>query len=180
MENSHVAWADEVARLEFRPTWKGLRSPWRRLSKLLPDQSWFDLPEPDIESQNQIYVIQDTSPPIPPEAMAAKELVTAGATEALVVENWLGIGVMNHQLIGVRPEHRIWKLIEAYKSASGKQGGGGFPDVVAFWPNQMVSMCEVKVKGKDRLNRNQIEGVRHLRSMLGERLDLRVLEWPGA
>lgn len=180
MENAHVSWGDELARLEYRPDWKGVSSPWRHLARLMPDQSWFDLPEPDINSQSQVYVAQNSTPPIPPEAVAAMELVAGGATEAFVIENWLGIGVMDHKLLGVRREHKIWDLIESYKSTSGKKGGGGFPDVVAFWPDQMVSVCEVKVRGKDRLNRNQVDGVRHLRSILGERLDLRIFEWPGA
>ena len=175
-----MAWGDEIARLEFRPGWKGVRSPWRHLAKLTPGQSWFELPEPDIHSQSQVYVVRESTPPIPPEAMAAMELVAGGASEALVIENWLGIGVMNHELIGTRRDHRIWELIEAYKAASGKKGGGGFPDVIAYWPDQSVSLCEVKVRGKDRLNPNQIEAVRHLRSMLGARLDLRIFEWPGA
>jgi hypothetical protein len=175
-----IAWGGEVARVEFRPAWEGIRSPWRHLAKLLPDQSWFELPEPDINAQSQVYVIQESTPPIPPEAMAAMELVNDGATEAFVVENWLGIGVMNHQLIGTSRDHRVWSLIEDYKSSSGKKGGGGFPDVVAFWPDETISLCEVKVRGKDRLNQNQIDGVQHLRSLLGARMELRVFEWPGA
>lgn len=180
MEHPRVAWGMESARLEFRPDWKGIRSPWRHLARLRPGQSWFDLPEPDMQSQSQVYVVQASTPPIPPEAMAAIELVAEGASEAFVIENWLGIGVMTHELVGANADYRIWALIEAYKSSSGKPGGGGFPDVIAFWPDQTVSACEVKVRGKDRLNRNQIEGVRHLRSLLGDRLELHIFEWPGA
>lgn len=61
-------------------------------------------------------------------------------------------------LIGTRRDSRVWELIEAYKRESGKKKGGGFPDVVAYWPDQTVSLCEVKVRGKDRLNQNQIQG----------------------
>ena len=175
-----ISWGDEIARVEFRPAWKGISCPWRHLARLQPGQSWLDLPEPDITKQSQVYVTRELAAPIPPEAVAAIELAEAGATEAFVVENWLGLGVMNHELIGARQDHRIWELIEAYKIESGKKRGGGFPDVVAFWPNQTVSICEVKVRGKDDLNPNQIEGIRHLRSILGSRLDLRVFEWLGA
>lgn len=180
METTQIRWGDEVARLEFRPDWTGISCPWRHLARLQPDQSWFDLPEPDITKQSQIYVTRESTAPIPPEAVAAMELVQAGATEAFVVENWLDIGVMNHELIGARPDSRIWELIEAYKRESGKKQGGGFPDVVAYWPDQTVSLCEVKVRGKDRLNQNQIQGIRHLRTILGTRMDLRVFEWSGA
>lgn len=179
LEQPRIAWGEERARLAFRPDWQGISRPWRHLARLRPGQSWFELPEPDIQSQSQVYVVQASTPPIPPEAMAARELVAAGASEALVIENWLGIGVMNHDLLGVSPQHRIWALIEDYKRTSGKRGGGGFPDVIAFWPDQTVSACEVKVRGKDRLNRNQIDAVRHLRSLLGDRLDLRLFEWLG-
>jgi hypothetical protein len=179
LENTQIRWGDEIAQLEFRPTWKGISCPWRHLAKLQPDQSWFDLPEPDITKQSQIYVTRESTAPIPPEAVTAMELVQAGATEAFVVENWLGMGVMNHDLIGTRRDSRIWELIEAYKSESGKKQGGGFPDVVAYWPDQTVSLCEVKVRGKDRLNQNQIQGIRYLRSILGTRMDLRVFEWVG-
>lgn len=175
-----IAWGNEIARLEFRPAWQGISRPWRHLARLRPDQSWFDLPEPDIAAQSQVYVAQASTPPIPPEAMAAMDLMAAGASEAFAIENWLGIGVMNHELIGARREHRIWELIEAYKTASGKAMGGGFPDVIAFWPDQRVSACEVKIRGKDRLNRNQIDAVTQLRSLLGDRLELRIFEWPGA
>jgi len=178
-ENSQIRWGEETARVEFRPDWKGVSCPWRHLARLEPDQSWFDLPEPDINRQSQLYVRRDSTAPIPPEAVAAMELVEAGASEAFVVENWLGIGVMNHQLIGTRKNHRIWELIAAYRRESGKKQGGGFPDVVAYWPDQTVSLCEVKVRGKDRLNRNQIQGIRHLKSILGARLDLRVYAWLG-
>lgn len=180
LEKIQISWGDEIARVEFRPAWKGISCPWRHLARLQPGQSWLDLPEPDITKQSQVYVTRELAAPIPPEAVAAIELAEAGATEAFVVENWLGLGVMNHELIGARRDHRIWELIEAYKSESGKKRGGGFPDVVAFWPNQTVSICEVKVRGKDDLNQNQIEGIRHLRSILGSRLDLRVFEWLGA
>jgi len=176
----HVDWGEEVAKLEFRPSWQGVSSPWRHLAKLIPGQSWFELPEPDIASQSQVYVVQKATAPIPPEAMAAMELVADGASEAFVIENWLGIGVMNHELVGISRDHRIWNLIEAYKTVSGKKGGGGFPDVIAYWIDGSVSVCEVKVRGKDRLNPNQIEGVRHLRSLLGTTLDLRIFEWCGA
>lgn len=165
--------------LHFRPDWKGLNSPWRHLARLKPGQSWFELPEPDLQSQSQAYVLQPATPPIPPEAMAARELVAAGASEAFVIENWLGLGVMHHDLIGARRDHRIWELIAAYKATSGKPGGGGFPDVIAFWPDHNVSACEVKVRGKDRLNRNQIAAAGHLRALLGDRLELRIFEWPG-
>jgi hypothetical protein len=180
LENTQIRWGDEIAQLEFRPAWKGISCPWRHLAKLQPHQSWFDLPEPDITKQSQIYVTRESTVPIPPEAVAAMELVQAGATEAFVVENWLGMGVMNHDLIGTSLDSRIWELIEAYKRESGKKKGGGFPDVVAYWPDQTVSVCEVKVRGKDCLNQNQIQGIRHMRSILGTRMDLRVFEWVGA
>lgn len=179
MDHAHTAWGDEIARLEFRPAWKGVSSPWRHLAKLLPGQSWFELPEPDIQSQSQVYVVQKETSPIPPEAMAAMDLVAQGATDAFVIENWLGIGIMNHKLVGAKTEPRITDLIEAYKTASGKKRAGGFPDVVAFWPDQSVSICEVKIRGKDELNQNQLDGVHYLRTILGPRLDLRIFEWPG-
>lgn len=179
MDSAVVSWGDETAQLIFRASWKGVRSPWRHLARLNAGDSWFSLPEPDPSAQSQIYVVQPSGDPIPPEAMAAKELIAIGADEAFVIENWLGIGVMDHQLIGTSRDHRIWTLIEDYKRLSRKSGGGGFPDVVGFWPNQKVSFCEVKIRGEDRLNRNQIEAVRHLRTLLGHRLDLRIFEWPG-
>lgn len=126
LEKIQISWGDEIARVEFRPAWKGISCPWRHLARLQPGQSWLDLPEPDITKQSQVYVTRELTAPIPPEAVAAIELAEAGATEAFVVENWLGLGVMNHELIGARRDHRIWELIEAYKSESGKKRGGGF------------------------------------------------------
>ena len=123
LEKIQISWGDEIARVEFRPAWKGISCPWRHLARLQPGQSWLDLPEPDITKQSQVYVTRELAAPIPPEAVAAIELAEAGATEAFVVENWLGLGVMNHELIGARRDHRIWELIEAYKSESGKKRG---------------------------------------------------------
>ena len=64
-----------------------------------------------------------------------------------------------------------------YKMHSGKPFGGGFPDVVALWRDETVSMCEFKIKGGDGLNENQLVGVESYVSMFGGKLDLRVFEW---
>jgi hypothetical protein len=165
--------------VEFRPDWVGVKSPWRRLAALKAGEDWFDLPEPAMKSQSQIDVRQIATPPIPPEAVAARELLARGATESFAIENWLGLGVMSHELKGVARENRLWRLIEDYKWISGTPRGGGFPDVVAFWPDGRVSVCEVKVRGGDRLNSNQLNGVWAFRELLGDRLDLRVFEWLG-
>ena len=54
---------------------------------------------------------------------------------------------------------------------------GGFPDVVAFWDDGRVSLQELKLHRKDQLKAKQHAAADCLRSLLGDRLDLRVLEW---
>lgn len=174
-----TSWAQETARVEFRPDWVGVHSPWRHLAALKAGENWFDLPEPEMQSQSQIDVRQVATPPIHPAAMAARELLALGATEPIAIENWLWLGVMSHELKGVARQHRIWRLTEDDTRISGKLRSGGFPDVVAFWPDGRVSVCEVKVRWGDRLNSNQLNGVWALRELLGDRLDLRVFEWLG-
>jgi hypothetical protein len=53
---------------------------------------------------------------------------------------------------------------------------GGFPDVVGA-RGTSVMMREMKLSRRDRLNANQHEFARVAQAMLGERLDLAVVEW---
>ena len=174
-------WGSRIAKLQFIEQWEGSLSSYRRLSKIKPGESWFDLPKQRKESENQHYVKQLEGDPIPPEAAAAKLLIAEGAKEAYIIENWNGgIGVMSHRLRGVENDCKIWEIIEMYKKQSRKPRAGGFPDVVAIWSDETVSMCEVKIKGRDCLNKNQKIGVESYVSMFGDKLDLRVIEWKGS
>ena len=178
--DSTCKWGSRIAKLQFVEQWEGANSAWRRLSKIEPGQSWFDLPKENIKSSNQHYVKQIDTDPIPPEAAAAQLLIAEGAEEAYVIENWHGMGVMSHHLRGVEDDCKIWEIIKMYKKQSSQPFGGGFPDVVALWSDGSVSMCEVKIKGEDCLNENQKIGVESYFSMFGDRLDLRVIEWKGS
>ena len=174
-------WGSQIAKVQFVELWEGVNSPYRRLANLKPGQSWFDLPEEKKESASQHFVKQLKGDSIPPEAAAAQMLISEGAEEAYVIENWHGIGVMSHDLRGVNKEGcKVWDLIEKYKQHSGRKYGGGFPDVVAYWSDGSVSMCEVKIKNKDDLNNNQKRGVESYVAILGDKLDLRIIEWQGA
>ena len=178
--DSTCKWGSQIAKLQFVEQWEGTNSAWRRLPKIEPGQSWFDLPKENMKESSQHYVKQLDTDPIPPEAAAAQLLIAEGAEEAYVIENWNGIGVMSHHLRGVEDDSKIWEIIKMYKKQSGKPFAGGFPDVVALWSNGSVSMCEVKIKGKDCLSGSQISGVDTYVSMFGDKLDLRVFEWNGS
>ena len=49
--------------------------------------------------------------------------------------------------------------------------------MVAFWDDGRVSLQELKLHRKDQLKAKQHAAADCLRSLLGDRLDLRVLEW---
>ena len=174
-----IDWGPEKAKLHLIDFWEGVSSPYRRLARIKPGQSWFELPQEPVVSASQHYVKRIDSDPIPPEAAAAQLLMGQGALEAFVIENWSGIGIMSHALMGVSDQCKIWGLINKYKTESNRSKGGGFPDVVAYWPDGKVSICEVKIKGKDHLTHKQKTGVKFLKRILAEKLDLRVFEWEG-
>ena len=51
------------------------------------------------------------------------------------------------------------------------------PDVIALFPDGRVAMREAKVRRKDRLSKTQHPFARVARTLLGDRLDLAVIEW---
>ena len=54
---------------------------------------------------------------------------------------------------------------------------GGFPDVVAFWDDDRISLQELKLSGQDVLSAKQHQAADRLRVLLGSKAELSVLEW---
>ena len=86
---------------ELRPHWEpSFGCPYRYFHNLPPGASWWDLPEADPAKASQTFVVQTDTPPMPPDVLAARELLAAGACTAYAIDLWGG----SVCLIGVAPQ----------------------------------------------------------------------------
>jgi hypothetical protein len=130
---------------------------------------------------------------LPPGVAMAAELMAEGADWAYDVECFGGtLTLRNHRaecVARLRPRWRNERLFDGQESPGPaafvatfepllRQHGrvGGFPDVVGARGTSVI-MREMKVRGRDRLNRNQHAFAQVAQGMLGKRLDLAVVEW---
>ena len=173
-----IAYGSQDVPVVERPQWQPVfRCPYRRLRELTPTTTWFDLNPPSPDKLWETHVAQPTGTAMHPGVLAAQELINTGARHAYVVEAWDGRnGVMRADLHGASADEPIHGLIDRFMKAN--EGRlGGFPDVVAFWDDGRVSLQELKLHRKDQLKAKQHAAADCLRSLLGDRLDLKVLEW---
>jgi hypothetical protein len=71
--------------------------------------------------------------PIPPDVVAALELLEVGACTAYAIDLWAGsVCLMDAAMRGFAPTADIRVLLQLFHQANG-QSYGGFPDVAAFW-----------------------------------------------
>ena len=76
---------------ELRPHWEpSFGCPYRYFHNLLPAGSWWDLPEADPVKASQTFVVQTDTAPIPPDVVAARDLLEAGACTAYAIDLWGG------------------------------------------------------------------------------------------
>jgi hypothetical protein len=162
----------------LRPGWEPqFACPYRYFHKLAPGQSWWDLPEQDPAKASQTFVAQPDTAPVPPDVVAARELLAAGAVTAYAIDLWVGsVCLMDAQMRGVAPTAEIRILMNLYHHANGGSYGG-FPDVAAFWPDGTISLQELKLHKKDRLGDKQHRAADVLRELIGTRLDLKLVTW---
>lgn len=173
-----VRFGREAVDVLHRPDWEPSYScPYRYFHRLQPGESWWDLPEADPAKASQTFVVQPDTRPIPPDIVAARELIAAGAASAYSVDLWAGsVAVMDSGMEGVDPTANVRVLLQLFHHANGGSYGG-FPDVVAFWPDGTISLREIKLHGSDRLQDNQHRAADVLRDLIGSKLDLRLISW---
>jgi hypothetical protein len=167
---------EEVEEL-LRPGWEPERKCLcRNFSKLKDGETWNECPYVGPNTW-QTFVIEQGNPPLPAEIFVARELKEAGASLAYVVEAyWSPPGVMDHAMYGTKATDSINVLLRLYKQAN-KGSYGGFPDVIAFWDNGIISAREVKLFKGDSIKENQHNAANTLREMIGSKLDLKVVTW---
>ena len=161
----------------YRATWKRAPDqPYRRTYDMQPGDRWFEMPTS--KEQKEIYALDESCSTVPIGAMVARHLKREGG-ETVFVELWKGTVVLvDENLICVAPaESAAGPILQRYKERSGKRGAGGFPDVVAVFPDSRIAFREIKKKKKDRVSRDQHKAADILRGMYGSRADLAIVEW---
>lgn len=159
-------------------SWKSGRKrvPYVKTYALKPGESWLDAPA--TENQWQHYVISEAGKDVPAEAMIASDLKSQGATVAVFIELWRGRCVtVDHELMCIEPEGRLAEIFRTVRESNGGRLGG-FPDVIALFPDGRIALREAKcADAKDRLGPKQHAMADLLRSLFGDKLDLKVVQW---
>jgi hypothetical protein len=107
----------------------------------------------------------------------AAELMAEGADWAYSSEVFgARLVLLDHTASCVGVPDAVSLVASPLRAAHGRWGG--FPDVVAA-KGSTVIMREAKLSGRDKLNANQHNFARLARCILGDRLDLAVVEWGG-
>ena len=151
------------------------RLPYRKTYGLKPGEHWKDAPV--TPEQWEHYVLREGEP-VPVGAVIAGELLAEGASIAVFTELWGGVVLVGADLVCVSEEGEIRQLLDSLRVATGSPLLGGMPDVVAIFPDGKVAMREAKnVGAKDRVGPKQHAFARAAKRLLGNRLDLAVVEW---
>jgi hypothetical protein len=169
-----IRWGDEeVPVLQRHWERHAHRLPYRKTYSLKPGDRWHNAPLTEKQWEHYVEIENDV---IPAGAVIARELLNEGALTAWWTECWGAEPVfISPDLTCVKPDGELWEVLQRIRLANGRWAG--LPDVVALFPNGRVVMREAKVKGKDRLNKPQHAFARVARRLLGDRLDLAVIEW---
>jgi hypothetical protein len=151
------------------------RSPYRKTDVLKPGEKWFDAPT--TEKQWESYVVEPDGCRIPVGAKIARELIDEGAVQAAFVELWGGCVLVDHTLTCIQASGQILDTLELIRRHnSGKLAG--FPDVIGIFADGRIALREAKcLASKDRLNTPQHQLSDLMRTLLGDKLDLKVVEW---
>jgi hypothetical protein len=148
---------------------------YHRIEIMKPGECWSDMADPNCK-YNEYYVVLDAKP-LPVGVMIARELEGEGAIVAFCTDGTMDrYRFVNTNLICVKPEPPLSQILEGLRTAN-RGSFRGLPDAIGIFPDGRVAMREAKVAKKDRLNRNQHAFARAAHKMLGERLDLAVVEW---
>ncbi len=151
------------------------KQPYRKTYRLKPGQHWRDASATPEQWEN--YVLLDDGEPIPVGAVIARELLAERASTAVFTELWGGVVLVGADLVCLAERGPIQELLDALRRANGGTLAG-LPDVIALFPNGRVAMREAKnVSARDRLGVKQNAFARAAQQLLGDKLDLAVVEW---
>ena len=172
-----ILWGDDQVPLLYRDwTRHPTRLPYRKTYRLKPGQRWHDAPTTEDQWEHYVQLPDDV---VPAGAVIARELIAEGAATALWTEVWGRRPVfMSTDLVAVEPTGELAEILQ-HLYAANRRRWGGLPDVVAIFDSGRIAMREAKVRGKDRLSKTQHPFSRIARALLGDRLDLAVIEWAG-
>ena len=171
----------------LRREWRCVpKQAYRRTYDLKLGQSWFDMGTND--KLREHYVLDNDGLTVPVDVMVARELKAAGASEAAFVELWRDkVVVVDERLVcvgrrvggrgecaasHVETEKILSRVLEERDGSL-----GGFPDVIAVFPDGRIALREVKLAGKDKVQPNQNAMADILRELFGKRADLALVEW---
>ncbi|CAB4365429.1 MAG: hypothetical protein F2681_15010 [Actinobacteria bacterium] len=150
------------------------RANYRMTYRLTPGEHWRDAPESD--GQFEYYVNLDGEV-MPVGVAIARELLAEGADWACFTELWGKFVIVGADLICQPLAGPVGELIDQLRAANGDRLGG-LPDVLAGFPDGQIAMREAKTpRSADRLRANQHRFADVARMVLGDRLDLAVVEW---
>ncbi len=148
--------------------------PYYRTDQLKPGLRWGDM---STAGNYREHYVQLADGPVPVGVMIARELMDAGAAAAVCTDLTLGrIVLIAPDLVCVPLQGALGRVLEELFVANGNRWSG-LPDAVGIFPDGRVAFREAKVANKDRLNKNQHDFARAARVLLGDRLDLAVVEW---
>lgn len=170
-----IKYGEDLVPLLERP-WKRRKSmtPYYRLERMKPGQNWRDMT--DLCKFTENYVQLDDGP-VPVGVMIARELRAEGAIVAVCTDmTSRRLTLVRPDLICVETSPPLSELFARLRTAN-KGSLSGLPDAVAIFPEGRVVMREAKVAKKDRLNRTQHAFAPVARQLLGDNLDLAVVEW---
>jgi hypothetical protein len=156
-----------------------LRRPWpsvgvRHWRYLRPGERWKSMPATPDGTTEHIALVGGIELPV--GVAIAAELMSEGADWAFSAEVFGGrLLLVDPTACCVDIPDQVALMVNPLREAHGSWRG--FPDVVAA-RGRTVVMREAKLDGgRDRLNANQHDFARLARTVLGDDLDLAVVEW---
>ena len=158
-------------------SWTGApRQPYRKTYGLVPGQHWGECQISELQWEN--YALLPSGQSVPVGSLIAGELRAEGATVAVFTELWAGRCVLiGPDLVCVRGDGALGELLTKLREAAGGRLGG-LPDVIGLFPDGRVAMREAKnIRARDRIGPKQHAFARIAREVLGDQLDLAVVEW---
>ncbi len=139
-----------------------------------PGQNWREMTDPCKFTENYVQLVDG---PVPVGVMIARELRAEGAIVAVCTDMTSGrLTLVSTDLICVEASSPLSELLALLRAAN-KGSLSGLPDAVAIFPDGRVVMREAKVAKKDQLSKTQHAFAQVARQLLGDKLDLAVVEW---
>lgn len=170
-----ITYGDEQVPLLIRD-WKRRASmtPYHRIEKMEPGHNWRQMTEPCKYTE---HYVQLADGPIPVGVMIARELCAQGAICAVCTDVTFGrLRLVDTDLICIEAVSPMSDLLESLRAAN-NGSLRGLPDAVGIFPHGKVVMREAKVAKKDYLSKTQHSFAPIARRLLGDDLDLAVIEW---